>query len=205
MISGFAAHAYMTRTTSLTNSIHMVGENGINAQLSEPSWNPENAINVLPGDSVKKDPVITNTSEADLDLIVGVEARFVYGKNQQTVNPEDMKKIMEICRIDWNSDLEEGKWIRFEGEEPSDPVQHFYYNEVLKRNYPETGEQTKPLFTRLEFLNEGSSKQFEEIMEAEGFDILLSGYVIQQMDGEENFGLASPRMAYESGLFEFKK
>ena len=41
------------------------------------------------------------------------------------------------------------------------------------------------------------------IQEMGGVEIKISGQILQQMTGEEYFGLNNPKGAYEAGLFHF--
>ena len=65
-------YAYLTSTDHKSN-IFTVGS--IKISLTEPNWNPNNAIDFLPGDSISKDPKINN---------IGKNAAYVYIK---VINP----------------------------------------------------------------------------------------------------------------------
>ena len=43
------------------------------------------------------------------------------------------------------------------------------------------------------------------IQEMGGVEIKISGQILQQMTGEEYFGLNNPKSAYEAGLFHFNE
>ena len=105
---------------------------------------------------------------------------------------------------DHAADPEKEDWVRFEGQKNTDARQCFYYKKTLKRNYPDTGETTVPLFTRLKIDKTVSSSEFAAIQAMGGFDIRISGQVLQQMTGESFFGLDSAEMACREGLFDFK-
>ena len=78
-----------------------------------------------------------------------------------------------------------------------------YYKAVIKRNLPEKGDTTVPLFTRLEIPKEVNNRRYSHIQDMGGFDIRISGTVIQQMNGESIHGLDSAKDAYRAGLFTF--
>lgn len=69
--------AYFWDQEKVTNQFTMAGgpgsdpDSGIDVAVTEPNWDPESGKNVLPGDSLKKDPTITNTKgESYARLIV---------------------------------------------------------------------------------------------------------------------------------------
>jgi len=201
--------AFFTDRESFTNELHFVGEDGLDAVLEEPSWKAEKGLLALPGETIPKDPQITNTSELDMDCLAAIQVEFVYGKNcpdrakaGQALSDADMAYVHDVYRIDWNADTS-GNWIRFDGESAGDQTQRFYYKEVLKRNLPENGDTTVPLFTCLEIPKEVNNKRYSHIQDMGGFDIRITGTVIQQMTGESIHGLDSPGDAYRSGLFTF--
>ncbi|MGN1327448.1 MAG: hypothetical protein ACI4VQ_05195, partial [Clostridia bacterium] len=66
------------------------------------------------------------------------------------------------------------------------------------------GETTVPLFTRLKIEKTVNSSKFADIQAIGGFDIRISGQVLQQMTGESFFGLDSAQKACQEGLFDFK-
>ena len=65
------------------------------------------------------------------------------------------------------------------------------------------GERTIPLFTGLTIDKRVNEKQQSLIRKMGGFEIRISGQVLQQMENEEYFGLDNPKSAYEAGLFNF--
>ncbi len=203
--------AYMTDRDEASNGLHPVGEDGLSAVLTEPSWDPGKGLLVVPNESIPKDPQVTNTSEVDMDGLCALKAEFVYGKGcpdqekaGKALSPTDMAYVCDVYQIDWNADSQ-GDWVRFEGESEGSQTQHFYYKEVLKRNYPEEGDTTVPLFTRITVPKEVGNQQYAHIQEMGGFDIRLSGMIVQQMSGERIHGLDCARDAYRAGLFTFSE
>ena len=61
------------------------------------------------------------------------------------------------------------------------------------------------MFTKVQVDKSVNNRKQEWIREIGGIDIKISGQVLQQMTGEENFGLDNPKNAYEAGLFDFKE
>ena len=209
-VSFFTAMSYMTDSDSLTNKMTVAGEKGMDAVLTEPGWNPENARLLVPNMDVPKDPQITNTSELDIDELVAIRIEFVYSaacpdksKAGKTVSAQDMAYIADCFDIDYNADGA-GDWTRFSGETKVSPVQRFYYNHVLKRNLGSgDGDTTIPLFTKLSIPAEVNNTRYKHVQDIGGFDIKVSGHAIQHMQNEQQIGLATAELAYERGLFVF--
>lgn len=202
-------HSYMKDYASAVNTFSFIGENGISAVLTEPSWNPEKAKTVLPGTKIPKDPCVTNTSQSDIDELVALRVEFLYSsgypekeKRGQLLSEEDMDKVSAVFRIDYDAD-QSGNWVRFEQENEKNPVQHFYYDQVLKRNYPQAGDVTAPLFQNVTVDALCGNEAFADIQKKHGFDIRITGCVLQQMQGEQQYGLSNAKAAYEAGLFSF--
>ena len=203
--------AYMNDSGQAVNQLTFAGEKGLDAVLTEPSWEPEKGLLTVPGTVTRKDPQITNTSELDLDELVAMKCQFVYtdscpdvSKRGKLLSSEDMEKVIQVYNIDYNSDdLAKGQWIRFENQTRKDPEQYFYYSGILRRNLSGKGETTPPLFTRVWVEESVNNRRQELLRKLGGVEIRISGQVLQQMTGEEYFGLDNPKNAYEAGLFEF--
>lgn len=210
--SFYGTKAYLNDQEKVENKLEFVGKDGLNAILTEPSWKKEEGLLVVPNTTIQKDPQVTNTSEIDLDELVALQCEFVYtdscpdeSMTGTLLSTQDMMAVTEVFDIDYNSDdPEKEDWVRFEGQKNTDARQCFYYKNTLKRNYPDTGETTVPLFTRLKIDKTVSSSEFAAIQAMGGFDIRISGQVLQQMTGESFFGLDSAEMACREGLFDFE-
>ena len=50
--------AYLGDTGQVANRLTFAGEKGLDAVLTEPSWNPQKGLLTVPGSSVAKDPQI---------------------------------------------------------------------------------------------------------------------------------------------------
>lgn len=201
--------AVLTDQDELTNCFAFVGEDGLDGVLTEPSWKPEEGLLVLPGETILKDPQVTNTSGIDMNALTALQVEFVYGagcpdqeKSGQALSEEDMAYVCDVYRIDWNADLL-GDWVRFDGETAGDQTQRFYYKNVLERNYPDDGDTTIPLFTNLAIPKDVNNARYSHIQDMGGFDIRISGTIVQQMAGETGYGINSPESAYQAGLFTF--
>lgn len=205
--------AYMSDSKQAVNHLKFIGDKGMNAVLVEPSWNPQNAIRVIPGTVISKDPMVQNVSEADIDELVALQCKFVYtslhpdkSRAGKALSAQDMEKVLKVYEIDYNSDsLSQKEWVRFDKEKKTDPVQHFYYTRTLRRNLPKAGDFTAPLFTRIMVAPTVNSKEQDAVKMIGGFEIQITGQVLQQMDGEQEWGLASAANAYRAGLFHFSE
>lgn len=204
--------AYMNDSSQNINQLVFAGEKGLDAQLKEPSWEAEKALLTVPGVVIPKDPQVTNTSELDLNELVALKCEFVYSeqcqdksKRGKILSRQDMEKVAQVYTLDYNSDDKaKGDWVRFEGQSGADPVQCFYYSEILKRSLAGKQETTVPLFTNVQVDETMNNKRQAWIQEIGGVDIKISGQVLQQMTGEAFFGLDNPKNAYEAGLFNFE-
>lgn len=211
LFGAYGTAAYMSDSRQAINHLKFIGDKGMDAILSEPSWNPENGLMTVPGTVIPKDPQITNVSEVDIDELVAVKCEFVYtslcqdkGKVGKVLSEEDMEKVLQVYEIDYNSDISGKKeWVRFEKEKNTDTVQHFYYTRTLKRNMPGQGDCTEPLFTRIVSGKHVDGHSQLAVREFGGFEIRIVGMALQQMEGERDWGLGSAKNAYEAGLFRF--
>ena len=201
--------AYLTDERKVVNHLDFAGTQGMQAVLTEPSWEPDKGLLVLPGTRLLKDPQVTNTSALDMDELVALKVEFVYAgdsgerKKGERLTEEDMKLVSRVFDIDYNADdAKKSDWIRFKGESGEDVRQCFYYKKVLKRQLPEKGETTIPLFTQVNVRKEVNNLMAERIRQMGGVEIRVSGRVLQQMEGEKSFGLNSPKEAYQAGLFQ---
>ena len=203
--------AFLTETHGVKNQMRFVGDGALDCELMEPSWDEQQAVNMVPGMMVLKDPQITNTSESDLDEAVALRAEFVYGrgcpvegKAGTLLTGEDMQSVLRVFTVNWNA--EEGKeWIRYTGEDATMAVQHFFYGKLLKRKkkeQPQKGETTVPLFTMISIGEDVKNEEFQKIQEFGGFEIRISGCAVQQIESEEQ-GESIPQKVYEAGLFTF--
>lgn len=203
--------ALFTDTSHVENVFSFVGEKGIDAVLTEPDWEPEKGLAVLPGVTVPKNPQVKNTSAIDMDILVALKVEFVYGeecpdgeKTGKLLSEEDMSYVCDVYKIDWNADDGDlGEWVRFDGEDEFCPIQQFYYSGVLERNYPAEGDTTEPLFTCLTVPKDVNNERYSHIQDIGGFDIRITGRVLQQMTGDMEFGINSAQDAYDTGLFDF--
>jgi hypothetical protein len=126
--------AALGSTTDSKSNMFSPAEN-ITARLSEPNWEAAEAIKLVPGKTVKKDPMITNTSS--VDEYVAIRITFIH-ENGTVMDSVTATKLLKWLEIDWSS-----HWEIADGAlEPavSQPIV-FYYTEHVA-----PGQTTLPLF-----------------------------------------------------------
>ena len=73
--------AYLTDERKVVNHLDFAGAKGMQAVLTEPAWEPEKGLLVIPGIKLLKDPQVTNTSSIDMDELVALKVEFVYTRD----------------------------------------------------------------------------------------------------------------------------
>lgn len=204
--------AYLTKSEKRTNEFTFVGDRTLDCELTEPSWDSEKAIKVLPDMTIPKDPQVTNTSKNDLDEAVALQLEFVYGTDCQDkekvgrpLSDADMKIVSEVFKVDWNADKQKD-WIRYTDENGAMQVQHFYYASLLRRNKErkeEKGETTQPLFTTITIDKNVNNEKYSKIQDMGGIEIRISGCAVQQIEDSGQKDRNLPKEVYEAGLFSF--
>ncbi len=159
------ALAYLTATDSKENKF-TVGN--VSIELTEPNWNEENGKNIVPGESIAKDPQIENTGLNDAYVYIMVT---VPKKDQITVNEngeEVVKDNLQLFTYDVN---ENWTLIKSKSDDANENNYYVYaYNTTLASNVT-----TEPLFTEVTFANIVS----DQIPSTEELQILVNGYAIQ--------------------------
>ncbi|MDR2714252.1 MAG: hypothetical protein LBB42_01815 [Coriobacteriales bacterium] len=134
LISAGLTFAALGSTTSQVSNMFTPSEN-ITAKLSEPNWERAEAVKLAPGKTVKKDPMITNTSE--IDEYVALRLTFLY-ENGTPLSSADLNELLKWIEIDWSDD-----WLVCDGSlvpMANQPIV-FCYKEIV-----EPGQVTLPLF-----------------------------------------------------------
>ena len=206
LIPGKSA-AYLTQKTALTNSFQFARYPEIGITLTEPSWDPEKAERIVPGFVIPKDPQLTNSSPDDLDELAAIRIEFVYGeacpdesKKGKTLSSQDMELVNSIMEVDYEADTGvDSLWKRYEGESALLPVQRFYYSDVLRRNLPDAGDTTVPLFQKLVADVEAGNELYAKLRGFGGFAIRVEGAALEAETGTH----ITPEKASLEGLFAF--
>ena len=160
--------AYLsTSTTPITNSFTFVSGNDISATLQETNWVADNALNLTPGEEVKKNPTITNTSTANLDVYVAMRVTFQKGDGT-TLNDEEYKKLMGMITIDYDA-------TNWKATAAAGPVTIYNYQQKLGKD-AETGE----LFTKVTIKETLTNEDMTWLSDTlDGFKIYIEGAAIQ--------------------------
>jgi hypothetical protein len=168
----------MVRTPSLDNLFDFKAD-GLQATLSEPNWDEDNALNIVPGSIIPKDPQITNTG--DLDAWTAMKLTFCYGPEAGTragdpLDAGDLATVLSAITIDWNTT----NWSRFDDALPGDTQlptalsQTFFYHQILGS----TG-TTAPLFTVVTIKTTNTEATMMALKAMGGFQIFVEGCAVQ--------------------------
>ena len=93
--------AYLFTKTDPVNNVFTFAEN-IKGELDEPSWVPEDALNLTPGKEIAKDPQITNTSENGVVEYGAIKLTFLDGAGNE-ISAANMVTLLNLVGIDWSS------------------------------------------------------------------------------------------------------
>jgi len=95
-----ATLAYLSTRTNIETNTFTFAEN-IRALLTEPNWDPDNGLELVPGAEIPKDPQITNTSNNGVDVYASIRLEFVDGAGV-ALSATDMTKLMTLISVNWN-------------------------------------------------------------------------------------------------------
>lgn len=109
----------------------------IRAILSEPNWDAAEGQKLVPGKTVRKDPVITNTCA--IEEYVALKLTFQKSDQETALTPDEMQKLLRCIAINWNVDTGANQWTLVSGKDSTEQI--FYYNQALS-----PGEVSDPLF-----------------------------------------------------------
>lgn len=144
LVTAGATFAYLTTVTKEESNVFSPSDN-IGARLDEPNWEKDEALKLVPGKTVKKDPMITNTGQSD--EYVAIRLTFQYDDGTEMYDA-DLLRLLNLVAIDWSS-----KWVLYDGTMTVDGTGKitaidqpliFYYNEDLS-----PGEISDPIFSSI--------------------------------------------------------
>lgn len=100
--------AYLTGNAGEKTNVFTFSDN-IRGQLDEPNWDETQGSNVLPGMTLRKDPMITNTSDNGVSEYAAIMVTFKPGADAtyaggEELTDEDTAKLLGLIDIDWNQD-----------------------------------------------------------------------------------------------------
>jgi hypothetical protein len=178
IVGGGLSYAFMFSTTAQYANAFTPAEN-ISAILTEPNWRPANGLQLVPGKTARKDPMITNTCE--IAEYVAIRATFQY-KNGQPMSGADLRKLLDLLVIDWNSG-----WVLHSGNMGASPAVQpfvFYYNGILG-----PGETTPPLFSSVRVKDQSGGLTEAQLRWLQGIKI-TAGNIVPDTDGLGKFNIA---------------
>ena len=120
-LGGTLAYLY-TKTDTETN-VFTFGDN-VKATLTEPSWDPDDGKDLVPGKEIAKDPMITNTSQNNVSEYAGIQLVFTRGDGTVLTDAETAT-LLGLITIDWSAN-----WTLIDGTATS-AKQTYFFNEIL--------------------------------------------------------------------------
>jgi len=140
-IAAGATLAFLADRTNTENNVFTFVDN-IKGLLTEPLWDPAEALNLTPGKTIDKDPQITNISENGVVEYAAIKLTFLNGAGdvisdvlQEGKSETDMQYLLRLIEIEWG-----GSWELVDGD--ADSAEQIY---VFKYTLPQ-GVTTDPLF-----------------------------------------------------------
>ena len=98
--------AYLATLTNQIPNAFSFAEN-IKARLDEPNWDPDDAQNLIPGYEVRKDPMVTNVSNNEVDEFTAIRVSFTDGAGNLLSNTaaatDYVGRLLRILNITWNT------------------------------------------------------------------------------------------------------
>ncbi len=120
ILSG-ATWAFLTDVSAEATNVFTYNAEGLDADLYEPEFFPEDGKNLVPGSVVDKDPRVENTGE--LDEYVAIRLTFRDGKGT-ILSPEQRERLRGLITISYNRD-----------DTLSDPIVGYYNNHWKLSNH----------------------------------------------------------------------
>lgn len=159
LITGISA--YLTSSTEIVENTFTIGK--VEIKLEEPSWDgaedtdndgiPNFAENIVPNQTISKDPQIKNTGENEayvyIKVTVPVEEVIVADENGTITNNEKIETDLFKYTINngWKEIVSEREDILEENKVKAHTYVYCYENELIK------GATTPALFNKVTFIN----------------------------------------------------
>lgn len=144
----FLASAGLTNAflqKSMNELDNTITPGSIDLVLTEPLWKKEDASDLLPGQTVSKNPMVTNTGDNDSWVFLRVDVPV---KNIRLVDPETKRKTekMDTELLSFEADT---SWELVSRTIDTDAVHYVYgFNKILK-----AGASTDALFSHVTIVN----------------------------------------------------
>ena len=152
ILGTYSVMAYLTDSKTVRN-VFTLG--GVSIELIESNWNPENAKNVGPGQTVSKNPVIKN---------IGYDSAFVYIKIVVPKVILSNGKVGPLFTYNIGSDWKE---ITSKAEDDDTTYTKVYYHTSSLSQ----SDSTQPLFTEVTVANYSPTVTGEQFFHVIGFGI----------------------------------
>jgi len=185
LVTAGGTFAYLAATTKEETNV-FTGSDNIRARLTEPNWEKDEALRLVPGKTVRKDPMITNTGQSD--VYVAIQLTFQY-EDGMIMSGTDLLRLIKLLDITWSD-----KWKTCSGSILKDASGNitditqpliFYYNEDLS-----PGEISDPIFSSIRVkdkVTDGTGAITEEDLRwLQGIKI-RNGAIVDDPDGLGGF------------------
>ena len=127
--------AYLTANSGEIRNAFSFSDN-IRGELTEPNWDEDTSgKDLAPGQTIWKDPMITNTSANGLDEYAAIRVVFRDGDGD-VLSDKDATRLLGLLEIDWND-----SWKLIDGEQDKTASQIYAYDAELT-----PGQVSEPLF-----------------------------------------------------------
>jgi len=172
VISAGGTLAYLSTTTKTQSNVFTPAEN-IRARLNEPNWDQAEALKMVPGKEVWKDPMITNTGQTTEFVAQRLTFRYDDGS---VMSQTDLIRLLNLINISWNSN-----WILCNGSITKDSSGKvtaitqplvYYYNKALS-----PGEISDPIFSSVSVKTESDGIHETDLRWLQGVKIVNGAIV----------------------------
>ncbi len=169
--------------------VPVYGYDGTGKPITEQpdgDYGEDSAKNMIPGQTAKKNPIITNTGTMT-DEWVAAKVTFVYGEGSanagKALNAADWELVKEYIAVDYNTtESANGYWTLVGA---ADAVsQTYYYSEILKKGTEASGKVTyggvtQPIFNTVTLSSNANNEVVEKLIAMGGIAIYIEGYAVQ--------------------------
>lgn len=202
--------AYLSAVTDQADNVFSFSEN-IRAGLTEPNWDEDDGIQLVPNKTTRKDPMITNT--CDIDEYVAMKITFRYGENNcddntctdldrcgEIMSKADLLKLINLLEIDLSDE-----WVLCDGTLDEDntgkitditPTLMFYYKENLAPN-----KITAPLFSTVRVKDKNDKMTESDLRWLQSIKI-EDGEIVHNPYGIYRFHIQIEGAAVQSSAFD---
>lgn len=195
-VTGIVAFASLRGMTDSQYNAFTPAPN-VQAQLTEPNWKPTDGIKVVPGQTLNKDPMITNVSK--VDEYVAVRLTFLK-QDKSKISDADLKKLLNLIEIDWSEqwELKSGTLAIDQNGAVTEVKQPlvFCYKDVLT-----SGNVTKPVFSKFRMKDVDDGLQESDLLWLQGIKY-EDGKAVSNPDGIGRFNIQIDGAAVQASAFE---